>query len=216
MKFKKENSNNAALGITGETLPSLMVFDRKYKFKEEKITPEIVSEFIEKFEKGESKPIIKSAKPIPEKDQKNHKVMVREEFQGYVDSGKDILLTFHSPSCIHCERLKPTLEKLAEKANSKASDKLVIASMDMNENDMPEFEIEYFPTIFLIRGKTHERIKYDKPSRTMEDLIKFVKQGDHAIDLSSDESIKSGDLKSGDATQKKADSPKDTVPKNEK
>jgi protein disulfide-isomerase A1 len=66
------------------------------------------------------------------------------------------------------------------------SDKVVIAKVDATMNDVPD-EIQGFPTIKLFKaGSKGSPVDYSG-SRTIEDLIDFIRDnGSHGIDLSSE------------------------------
>ena len=65
------------------------------------------------------------------------------------------------------------------------SDKVVIAKVDATTNDVPD-DIQGFPTIKLFpAGKKDSPVAYSG-DRTIEDLIKFIKEnGSHKVDVSS-------------------------------
>merc|ERR1711974_465315 len=83
---------------------------------------------------------------------------------------------FYAPWCGHCKALAPKYDDLASLyADSEWKDKVVVAKVDATANDVPD-EIQGFPTIKLYpAGAKSEPVTYSG-SRTVEDLIKFVKE----------------------------------------
>merc|ERR1712080_183020 len=86
-------------------------------------------------------------------EQKSLKVITREDLETHLNKKKDVLLVMHSPGCGHCVNMMPALEELADKVKEKADDKLLVGTVNMVENDMPEYDVKFFPTIFLIKLK---------------------------------------------------------------
>ena len=93
-----------------------------------------------------------------------------------LDDAKDVLIEFYAPWCGHCKALAPKYEDLASLyANSEYKDKVVIAKVDATANDVPD-EIQGFPTIKLYPAGAKDQPVTYSGSRTVEDLIKFIKE----------------------------------------
>ena len=88
----------------------------------------------------------------------------------------DIVVPVFAPWCGHCKALAPKYEDLAALyQDSEFKDKVVIAKVDATANDVPD-EIQGFPTIKLYpAGAKSEPVNYSG-SRTVEDLVQFVKE----------------------------------------
>lgn len=82
---------------------------------------------------------------------------------------------------INHSSLAPKYEELAA-LYADVSDKVVVAKIDATANDVPD-SITGFPTIKLYRaGKKDEPVEYEG-SRTVEDLVSFIKEnGKYQID----------------------------------
>lgn len=149
----------------------------KFPYDQEKeITHDAISKFVEDFVAGKIEPSIKS-EPIPETNDGPVKVIVAKNYEQIVlDDTKDVLVEFYAPWCGHCKALAPKYEELGELyAKSEFKDKVVIAKVDATANDVPD-EIQGFPTIKLFAaGKKTEPATYSG-SRTVEDLITFIKE----------------------------------------
>ncbi|EEB05283.1 protein disulfide isomerase [Schizosaccharomyces japonicus yFS275] len=144
---------------------------QKYPFESTDLTNESVGEFLEKFAKGELTPSIKS-EPIPE-EQDNLYVVVANSFNDVVlDTTKDVLIEFYAPWCGYCKKLAPTYEELADQYAGE--DRVVIAKIDATANDVP-VQISGFPTIMLFKADDKENPVRYEGSRTLEDLVEFVK-----------------------------------------
>ena len=103
--------------------------------------------------------------------------MVGKSYEDIVlDDEKDVLIEFYAPWCGHCKALAPKYETLASLyADSEFKDKVVIAKVDATANDVPD-DIQGFPTIKLYpAGAKSEPVSYSG-SRTVEDLVQFVKE----------------------------------------
>lgn len=153
------------------------VKNQKFPFdQEKKITHDAVKTFVEEFTSGKMEPSIKS-EPIPEtQDGAVVTVVAKNYDQVVLDDSKDVLIEFYAPWCGHCKALAPKYEDLgALYEASEWKDKVVIAKVDATANDVPD-EIQGFPTIKLYpAGGKSEPVTYSG-SRTVEDLIKFVKE----------------------------------------
>ncbi|CAG8686958.1 14269_t:CDS:2, partial [Acaulospora colombiana] len=161
----------------------------KYPFDQTKeITTEGIAEFLSKFVNDEIEPSIKS-EPIPEKNDGPVSIVVAHTFEEIIyDKAKDVLVEFYAPWCGHCKKLSPIWDQLGE-TYSKAKDKIVIAKMNCNDNDIPSnatFKVSGFPTIKLFKAGDKEIVDY-KGDRTLESFIEFI--GENAVnkvDIESD------------------------------
>ncbi|KAI1310345.1 protein disulfide-isomerase [Xylaria venustula] len=169
------------LNLPTDKFPSFAIQEtvknQKFPFDIEKdITAETIGSFVEDFSAGKIEPSLKS-EPIPETQDSPVTVVVGKSYEDIVlDDTKDVLIEFYAPWCGHCKALAPKYEELAALyANGEYKDKVVIAKVDATANDVPD-EIRGFPTIKLYpAGSKSEPVTYSG-SRTVEDLIKFVKE----------------------------------------
>merc|ERR1712054_700286 len=96
--------------------------------------------FLEKWEKGELKPYLRS-EPIPPAEEDEFdpvKVLVGANFEEYIETSqpkKDIFVNFYAPWCGHCKRLQPIWKDLAMRL--KGNENTVIAKIDATANEIP-------------------------------------------------------------------------------
>lgn len=180
------------------------VKNQKFPFDQSKeITEENIGAFVQDFVDGKVEPSIKS-EPIPEKQDGPVKVVVAHNYDNIVlDDSKDVLVEFYAPWCGHCKALAPKYEELGllYESNPEFASKVTIAKVDATANDVPD-EIQGFPTIKLFpAGGKSDPISYSG-SRTVEDLVQFVKEnGKHGVDAYKGKNA--SDAKSEDAGEEK-------------
>lgn len=169
--------------------------NQKYPFSDQgdvkAISEKKIGSFVADFVAGKIEPSIKS-EPIPEKQEGPVTVVVAKNYQELViDNDKDVLLEFYAPWCGHCKALAPKYEELAALYKGH-TDKVVVAKVDATANDVPD-EIAGFPTIKLFKGKDKSAPVDYSGSRTVEDLVKFIREnGSHQVDAKIEEKAAEG------------------------
>lgn len=165
------------------------VKNQKFPFDQElEITHDAIEKFVNDFVAGKIEPSIKS-EPIPEVQEGPVTVIVAKNYNDIVlDDTKDVLVEFYAPWCGHCKALAPKYEELAALyAKSEFKDKVVIAKVDATANDVPD-EIQGFPTLKLYPAGSKDAPETYSGSRTVEDLIKFIKEnGKHKAEVQETE-----------------------------
>ncbi|PLB50493.1 protein disulfide isomerase [Aspergillus steynii IBT 23096] len=177
------------LNLDPQTFPAFAIQDpekkAKYPYDQSKeITAKDVGKFIQDVLGGKVEPSIKS-EPIPESQEGPVTVVVAHSYKELVvDNEKDVLLEFYAPWCGHCKALAPKYEELASLYADvpDLASKVTIAKIDATANDVPD-SITGFPTIKLYpAGGKDAPVEY-AGSRTVEDLVNFVKEnGQHKVD----------------------------------
>jgi protein disulfide-isomerase A1 len=165
--------------------------NEKYPYdQDKKITVKDIGSFVDDFLAGKVEPSVKS-EPIPESNDGPVTTIVAHNYKDVViDNDKDVLVEFYAPWCGHCKALAPKYEELGQLYQSAELHKLVtIAKVDATANDVPD-EIQGFPTIKLFAaGKKDAPIDYSG-SRTVEDLVQFIKEnGSHKAEASIGEAV---------------------------
>jgi protein disulfide-isomerase A1 len=169
------------LNLKTDKFPSFAIQEtaknQKFPFDQEtEITHDSIAAFVSDFAAGKLEPSIKS-EPIPEANDEPVTIVVAKNYESIVlDDTKDVLIEFYAPWCGHCKALAPKYDELgALYANSEFKDKVVIAKVDATANDVPD-EIQGFPTIKLYPAGAKDSPVTYSGSRTVEDLIKFIKE----------------------------------------
>jgi protein disulfide-isomerase A1 len=169
------------LNLKTDQFPSFAIQEtvknQKFPFDQDsEITHDAILKFVDDFHAGKIEPSIKS-EPIPETQEGPVTVVVAKSYNDIVlDADKDVLIEFYAPWCGHCKALAPKYEELGAKyATSEFKDKVVIAKVDATANDVPD-DIQGFPTIKLYPAGDKENPVTYSGSRTIEDLIDFIKE----------------------------------------
>lgn len=169
------------LNLPTDKFPSFAIQEtaknQKFPFDTEKeITHDAIAAFVDDFSAGKIEPSIKS-EPIPETQEGPVTVVVAKNYNDIVlDDTKDVLIEFYAPWCGHCKALAPKYDELATLySESEFKDKVVIAKVDATANDVPD-DIQGFPTIKLYPAGDKEAAVTYSGSRTVEDLIEFIKE----------------------------------------
>jgi len=181
------------LNLKADQFPAFAIQDtvnnKKFPFDQEaEITAATIGKFVQDFVSGNVEPSIKS-EPIPETQEGPVQIVVAKNYDAIVlDDSKDVLIEFYAPWCGHCKALAPKYDILAGLyVDNGHGDKVTVAKVDATANDVPD-EIQGFPTIKLYKaGDKSNPITYSG-SRSIEDLIKFVKDnGKYGVEVTHEE-----------------------------
>ena len=95
-------------------------------------------------------------------------------YTSYFESEEEIYLFFYLPECQHCHNFKPEFIKTADYANKKKLGvKFCFIDATLNPKMKEEYNVENFPTVFLVLNKT----KYEyKAVRNEKYLIRFYER----------------------------------------
>jgi len=181
------------LNLAADKFPAFAIQDtvnnKKFPFDQEKeITAEAIGKFVSDFVSGAVEPSIKS-EPIPEKQEGPVQIVVAKNYDTIVlEDSKDVLIEFYAPWCGHCKALAPKYDILAKLyVDGGYSDKVTIAKVDATLNDVPD-EIQGFPTIKLYKAGDKKNPVTYSGSRSIEDLIKFIKEnGSYGVEVAYSE-----------------------------
>jgi len=171
-----------ALNLNEPKWPSFVIQDLKKQLKypydqSKEVDPADVEKMVIDFIDGKLQPQLKS-QPIPATQDESVFTLVGKQFEEVVlDDEKDVFVEFYASWCGHCKRLKPTWDSLGERY-SEVKDRLVIAKMEAQENDLPAivpFRISGFPTLKFKKAGSREFIDYNG-DRSLESLVAFVEE----------------------------------------
>ncbi|KAG1755646.1 thioredoxin-like protein [Suillus lakei] len=171
-----------ALNLAEPKWPSFVIqsLDDQLKYPYDQSKPveaEAVSAMVAEYLDGKLLPKLKS-QPIPESQDESVFTLVGDQFDEVVyDDSKDVFVEFYATWCGHCKRLKPIWDSLADHF-AEAKDRLVIAKMESQENDLPAsapFRISGFPTLKFKPAGSREFLEYSG-DRELESLITYVEE----------------------------------------
>ncbi|CCH58297.1 hypothetical protein TBLA_0A05040 [Henningerozyma blattae CBS 6284] len=148
-------------------------------------TEKELSKLVKDVLKGSAEPIVKSEE-IPEtQDSPVIKIVAKNHDEIVNDSSKDVLVKYYAPWCGHCKRMAPVYQELADiyASDKKLKDKVVIAEMNGELNDVASVKIEGYPTLILYpAGKNSEPVEFSG-ARDLETFINFIKEnGKNSVD----------------------------------
>ena len=180
------------LNLKADQFPAFAIQDtvnnKKFPFDQDTaITEAAIGDCVEKFVSGKVEPSIKS-EPIPEQNGPVQIVVAKNYDDIVLDDSKDVLIEFYAPWCGHCKALAPKYDILGQLyVDQKFSDKVTIAKVDATLNDVPD-EVQGFPTIKLYKAGDKKNPVTYSGSRSIEDLIKFVKEnGNYQVEVHYEE-----------------------------
>jgi len=181
------------LNLKADQFPAFAIQDtvnnKKYPYDQDaEITAATIGKFVQQFIDGTVEPSIKS-EPIPESQDGPVQIVVAKNYDDIVlDDAKDVLIEFYAPWCGHCKALSPKYDILGQLYIDQGfADKITIAKVDATANDVPD-EVQGFPTIKLYKAGDKKNPVTYSGSRSIEDLIKFVKEsGKYEIEVAYEE-----------------------------
>lgn len=124
---------------------------------------------------------VKSEAAGPEPQAGSVAVVVGSTFKSIVgDDSKNVFIEFYAPWCGHCKNLAPKYDELAKELSDEF-DSLVIAKMDLTNNDIPEefksaYPVQGFPTLFLApKGKKTTPVLFEG-NRDVDGMKSWLKE----------------------------------------
>lgn len=126
-------------------------FERRHHVMpaETPVTVESVTEFVEKYIKGETTQTLMS-EAVPEVETvAGLTTIVGKTIDKYTDGSKNAFVLFYAPWCGHCKKLHPDFEKMAKELQAKD---VIIGKIDATANDFDrtKFAVSGFPTMYFI------------------------------------------------------------------
>ncbi|KAF9764859.1 putative protein disulfide-isomerase C1F5.02 [Nosema granulosis] len=174
-------------GFTEANLPTLVFIKERAKYNLVNCETKDFESFLIEVLEGRAEPFYATQKEPENNLELDVKTITRENLPGFLnDSTKDRLMVFSSPDCGYCRELKPILEEFGKIIKANADDKIFVGACDVTVNDITEFDVAAVPAIFLIKAGSNERVKLEGGDRTLESLIKFIREkGTHTVDLTA-------------------------------
>ena len=114
----------------------------------------------------------------------NVSVLVGKNFYETVSRHKFSLVQFYKPYCSKCEKASEVLKQLGEIL--KDNNDIMIAKMDAEKNEVDNIWVNSYPTIYLYKFSPLDGYKFHG-SKTVEELISFLKRHGLKIDLMKDQ-----------------------------
>ncbi|KAK0123649.1 hypothetical protein ONS95_008661 [Cadophora gregata] len=135
--------------------------------------------FVQQYLNNSLSPVIRSD-PAPKLWSESSSVvtLVGSNFEDCVmDESRDVLVEFSVPWCDYCLALHKVMDKLGQRyAQLKMSDKVTLAKIDVNSNDVP-VRITGYPTLILFRAGDNKEVHFDGTFfelLTEEQLARFI------------------------------------------
>ncbi|KAJ1955711.1 hypothetical protein EC988_001734, partial [Linderina pennispora] len=116
-----------------------------------------------------------TSKPEPASDPQLQALRIAgDEFDRALQGTRNIMVLFHTPSCVYCNKMASEYGKLA--AGFEGSRDVRIATVDSSrDRDLShKFDVHGYPTILLLADNGKRTIKYDR-LRTAKDMASFIK-----------------------------------------
>jgi protein disulfide-isomerase A1 len=130
--------------------------------------------FFKKWKAGSINRAYKSAEPPENNTGPVYQVVGKTFDDMVIKPNKDVLVKFYAPWCGHCKHLEPIYEELAKKLEN--DEHVRIVRIDSTENEIPNVQINGYPTLKLYRAEDKRYpIPYDG-ERTVEAMEKFLKE----------------------------------------
>lgn len=185
MHYQRGRTQIKSLGLTEEDLPAMIRIENNLKYVLKSCTAEKSNKFVADCVAGVEQPLFVSAVAPEDNEIRNVKVLVYNELKNVVgDASKDRLIVFHAPWCGYCKTLLPEVERLGE-ALAVEGGNVALYTMDLTENDHEGFSVNSFPTIYLVKANSNEKVLFESKERTAEALANFIKEsGESGSDLS--------------------------------
>lgn len=82
----------------------------------------------------------------------------------YEDAMKDnklVVIDFYADWCPHCQRFAPLFNEISKKMDGKVNFVAINSEDEKNQAVVNEYEIQYFPTVFVVNPKTKKKEQID-------------------------------------------------------
>lgn len=181
-EIKEGYGKNVAekIKLRNNELPCIMILDVKVNIDKYKYTGNFEYEdlklFIDKWEKGELNKYLRSQKE-PKHNNGNVYILVGNTFKrDVIENDDDVIVLFYNPVDNENMRMLKLYDEVAAKLVELNPD-LIIAKMDMSENEIDSYVIRGYPTIKFFPGNK----KYNSPpefrgAHRVKDIIAFIKK----------------------------------------
>jgi len=159
------------------TLPTIRVFNimtnDKFIPSGDSIDPDTWKQFLDSVLEGTVEPTYRSQEPVPYSGSGVRVLVAKDHDEIVNDPTKNVFVEYYAPWCPHCQSLEPEWDRLA--AHFAGRDDIIIAKMDMTENELKTVEVAGYPTLYLFpSGLQKEPVSYDEEARDFEAFLSFL------------------------------------------
>lgn len=171
--------SNSAVGIISRKNK----LNKKYKLNGD-ITTETLKSFVQAFKSGSAEHYYMSAEAPTEIPRGSVRELVSKNYHDVIaDSKLNVFVQFYYPWCEPCIKLEPAWNALAYRFRDAKN--VIIAKVNIDENDIEGVELTEFPTLlFYAEGTNRKEIKYTEGQTNIKSLQNFLFT--HAPELRED------------------------------
>ena len=88
---------------------------------------------------------------------------------------KLVVIDFYADWCPHCQRLAPIYDEVSKEFKGKVNFVTINSEDAKNQKLMEEYQIQYFPTVYVVNPKTNKKEQIDSSlifdKSTFEDKV---------------------------------------------
>lgn len=78
-------------------------------------------------------------------------------YEDAMNDDKLVIVDFYADWCPHCQRLAPVYDAVSKKFKGKVNFVTINSEEEANRSLMTEYDIQYFPTVYVINPKTKKK-----------------------------------------------------------
>jgi len=173
------NKYGRAFGVSADGDSAVGIISRKNKFNSKyklngDITTGNLKSFIEAFRSGKAERYYASAEPLSGQPRGSVRELVSKNYHDITgDSQLNVFVQFYYPWCEPCIKLEPAWNALAYRFRDAKN--VVIAKVNIDENDIEGVDLTEFPTLlFYAEGTNKKQVKYTEAQTNIKSLQNFL------------------------------------------